>query len=608
MSDGSSARADWQARIGQRSDDAAIVEGYIPPAPVGLRAEAGRGQVTLRWRHDEQAMGYLVHKGPTAQGPWEPLDHHGNDVLAVPTAHYADTTGRPEEPRWYAVAAIGDLDTGPGPLSQPVEAAPLAGGDAVVAVTVECGRDGGRLRRLWHMLGSERLSQLRDPGVIGGVPIADDFAAAIALARDELGLERIRAHAILHDDVGVYRESGGEPVLDFTTVDAIYDQLLDIGVRPVVELGFMPRDLASDPSATVFAYKAGISPPRDWDRWTALVETLVIHLVARYGIDEVAGWGFEVWNEPNLEVFWSGTRDDYWRLYATAAEAVKRVDDRLLVGGPASAAAGWIEPFIAEVSRRGLPLDFLSTHTYGNLPLNMRPVLRRHNLEDVRIWWTEWGVTPNHFSDVTDAPFGAPFVLHGMKISQRRVDQLAYWVVSDQFEELGRPDAFLHGGFGLLTIGNLRKPRYLALQLAEQLDDALCAVDVSGDGAGSLVDAWASRSAEGRVDVLVWNGTLDQSKAAGAEALDRTVTLCIKDVDTASAATITRVDADHANIAALVDDKAAWPDPQERESLQDRAALIDEPYDVEVGRDGSVSTEFTVPMPGVVRLRVEPRA
>lgn len=207
----------------------------------------------------------------------------------------------------------------------------------------------------------------------------------------------------------MYRESSGEPVLDFTTVDAIYDQLLDIGVRPVVEFGFMPRDLASDPSATVFDYRAGISPPRDWDRWTALVETHVTHLVVRYGIDEVASWGFEVWNEPNLEVFWTGTRDDYWRLYATAAEAVKRVDDRLLVGGPASAAAGWIEPFVAEVSRRGLPLDFLSTHTYGNLPLNMRPVLRRHHLEEVRIWWTEWGVTPTHFSDVTDAPFGAPF-------------------------------------------------------------------------------------------------------------------------------------------------------------------------------------------------------
>ncbi len=199
------------------------------------------------------------------------------------------------------------------------------------------------------MIGSERLSQLRAPG------IGEEFAAALARARDELGATRVRAHAIFHDDLGVYRF--GEH--DFSTVDAVYDRVLELGLRPVVELSFMPRELAEDPDATVFEYGAGISVPHDWEAWGTLCGGLAAHLVDRYGIDEVAQWGFEVWNEANLEVFWTGTRDEYFRLYDLAVKAVKAVDERLLVGGPATAAAGWIPDFLDHVvsSRRaaGLP-------------------------------------------------------------------------------------------------------------------------------------------------------------------------------------------------------------------------------------------------------------
>jgi xylan 1,4-beta-xylosidase len=95
-------------------------------------------------------------------------------------------------------------------------------------------------------------------------------------------------------------------------VDAVYDRVLELGLKPVVELSFMPRELAEDPGATVFEYGAGISVPHDWEAWGALCGALAAHLVERYGIDEVAQWGFEVWNEANLEVFWTGTRDEYF--------------------------------------------------------------------------------------------------------------------------------------------------------------------------------------------------------------------------------------------------------------------------------------------------------
>ena len=105
---------------------------------------------------------------------------------------------------------------------------------------------------------------------------------------------------------------------------------------------------------------------------------LASHLVERYGLDEVARWGFEVWNEPNLEVFWTGTQDDYLRLYDEAARALKDVDTRLTVGGPSTAASEWMEALAAYCEKHALPLELATTHTYGNLPLDFRSVLEDH--------------------------------------------------------------------------------------------------------------------------------------------------------------------------------------------------------------------------------------
>ncbi len=254
----------------------------------------------------------------------------------------------------------------------------------------------------------------------------------------------------------------------------------------------MPHDLASDPSKTVFDYAAIVSPPRDWDRWHALIRDLVQHLADRYGLDElVEHWSFEVWNEANLEVFWSGTPEDYLHLYDVTADAVRSVDDRLRVGGPSSAASGWVEELLAHAERSGSPVDFVTTHTYGSPPLDFRPMLERYGREGTPIWWTEWGVTPTHFNEVSDAVFAGTFLLRGMASSMDRIESLSYWVVSDHFEELGRPPALLHGGFGTRTVGELRKPRWWALALLERLGRTRIGVELDGDGAGSLVEALA---------------------------------------------------------------------------------------------------------------------
>jgi xylan 1,4-beta-xylosidase len=138
------------------------------------------------------------------------------------------------------------------------------------------------------------------------------------------GFEYARFHAIFHDEVGIYDEDAqGHPLYNFSYVDQIYDGLLANGVRPFVELSFMPKALAEDKNAIhPFWYKQNVSPPKDWNKWDDLVTQFTKHLVDRYGIDEVSQWYFEVWNEPNLD-FWAGDpkQATYFELYDHTARA-----------------------------------------------------------------------------------------------------------------------------------------------------------------------------------------------------------------------------------------------------------------------------------------------
>jgi xylan 1,4-beta-xylosidase len=424
----------------------------------------------------------------------------------------------------------------------------------------------------------------------------------------------VRAHAILHDDNAVvHRDEANTLRFDFAKVDAIYDHLLEIGLRPVVELSFMPAALARDPGQTVFGYRGIISPPADWAQWRHLVSALVTHLVDRYGLDEVAQWAFEVWNEPNLEVFWPATKAEYLRLYDEAASAVKAVSPQLRVGGPATAAGEWIEDLAAHAAEGDVPLDFVSTHTYGNLPLDVRPSLRRHGLSGLPIWWTEWGVGSTHFGPVHDGVLGAPFVLSGFRQAQGRLDAVAYWVISDHFEELGRPPRLFHNGFGLLSVGNLRKPRYWAVHLAAHLGDHVLASKVTGDGAEVLVQAWASKDDDGTVDVLVWNGTINAELASGDPRLDRHIQLTVAGLDSDTNDTtagacyhveLARVDQHHSNVVAHCPADVIWPDETLWAYLRAHDELHTERLQDVRPASGTAHFEFDLPMPGIARIRL----
>ena len=610
------ARADWEGRIGRRGvpgQDAhhGAAAGLAPPT--GLRATSGQGHVTLDWDPVPGAAGYLVYRA--AGEPYQPLDHGGGDVLAVPAGPYADTSGEPGKVRHYALAAVADGSSA-GPLSEPVAMAPGAANGGRPEVTIEVGgQAAGELQRPWEpMIGSEHLSYMLSQDRTGGQVIGPEVREALRIAHDELGVRAVRAHAILCDDLGVYTESGGRAVHDFSGVDRVYDQLMEIGLRPVVELSFMPRELARDPGKTVFSYGAIVSPPRDWDRWADLVRDLTAHLTERYGRDEVVSrWAFEVWNEPNLDVFWSGTPQEYFRLYDVSARAVKSVHPDLRVGGPSSAAAGWIGELLGHLEGSDLPLDFLSTHVYGNVPLDLRPALASFGRPGAPIWWTEWGTTPTHFHHVGDTVFAAAFLLRGMTSALGRIEALSHWVASDHFEELGRPPELFHGGFGLLSVGNLRKPRYWAMALLARLGPARLPVTVSGDGAGGLVEALAARHDDGRIGILAWNVTLDQSKIGGDPLLDRRIRVRVP-VPPLTAYDIRhyRIDAGHSNIVTAWEqmrDGGPWPSRQQWTALA-QLNTLDQLRPAEratASGDGTLEVGFDLPMPAVSYLELAPR-
>ncbi|MDE3110751.1 MAG: glycosyl hydrolase family 39, partial [Acidobacteriota bacterium] len=275
--------------------------------------------------------------------------------------------------------------------------------------------------------------------------------------KEATGFEYIRFHGIFDRDVGLYSEdAAGHPVYNFSYVDQIYDGLLESGARPFVELSFMPRQLAAEPPVEqAFWYRPIVSPPKDWDKWANLITNFAQHLIDRYGIDEVSHWYFEVWNEPNLD-FWAGDpkQESYFHLYDVTAHALKSVSPRLRVGGPATAQAAWVDTFIRHTVDDHVPVDFVSTHVYGNdLPENVlgsnQPVSRAQmvcsaarkvydqvkasSLPNLPIIWSEYNASYKNEPDVTDAPFMGPWLADTIRRCDGLTEMMSYWTFSDVF-------------------------------------------------------------------------------------------------------------------------------------------------------------------------------
>lgn len=372
----------------------------------------------------------------------------------------------------------------------------------------------GRLSDAWRLcVGTGRLE----------LALRRDYQDSLALIQQEIGFRHIRGHGLFSDGMGVYRpyeHQGARHVRHaFSYVDQVIDAYLELGIAPFLELGFMPAELASG-DETVFWWRGNITPPRSYPEWAELVRATVTHLIDRYGLEQVRSWPIEVWNEPNLTAFWAGAdQAAYHRLYEITANVIKDVDASLQVGGPAISpgADGWLLRFAEFVTDKSVPVDFVSRHAYTSGPAQHVPFgvhqtlapastlldqfaqprheLRGSALADLPLHITEFNSSYRPDNPIHDTAMHAAYLAPVLAAGGDLVDSFSYWTFSDMFEEVGVPTSLFHGGFGLLTHRQIKKPTFHLYAFMARMGD-----QVLSGGPDHLV----TRDSAGRITVLAW--------------------------------------------------------------------------------------------------------
>jgi xylan 1,4-beta-xylosidase len=443
--------------------------------------------------------------------------------------------------------------------------------------------------------------------------LRESYRQDLASVKAVTNFEYVRFHAIFDDELGLYKTDGsGNPVYNFSYIDQIYDGLLANGVRPFVELSFMPADLASSPQPHAFWYKPLPNPPKSYARWGEMVGAFVKHLVDRYGADEVLQWYFEVWNEPNID-FWTGVpkQATYFELYDAAARAIKAVNPRLRVGGPATAQAAWVPAFIDHCVRDSVPVDFVSTHVYGNdssenvfgthetisrrdmVGRAVRKVydeVKKSQRPDLPIIWSEYNASYKNELNVTDSPFMGPWLANNIRECDGLTTMMSYWTFSDVFEEQGVIKTPFYGGYGLIAEYGIPKAAYNAFALLHKLGDTR--IDIQSD------DAIATRRADGTLAIAVWNYA-----PPGPDGAPQAVTLDIDHLETTSHVRVTNIDANHGSALTTWEalNRPAFPTRDQIAEMKIGSAL---PSPVIMTTNGKV--QLTLPSHGLALVEIVP--
>jgi xylan 1,4-beta-xylosidase len=351
-----------------------------------------------------------------------------------------------------------------------------------------------------------------------------DWQQQLAYVKKECGFKYIRMHGLLSDDMGVYKEDRkGNPVYNYMYIDVLVDFLQSIGMKPFLELGFMPSALASG-DKTIFWWKGNVTPPRDYEKWGALIRNLTQHFTERYGEEEVKSWYFEVWNEPNLTPwFWTGTQEEYFKLYTYSAKAIKSVNPAYRVGGPGTAGAAWESETIDFCGKNNVPIDFISTHSYGvkqgyldeygnsgtildKNPMSVsgdvlqsRKEIASSSKPNLELHYTEWSASYTPADPIHDSYHEAAYVLQKLKQVGNAAQSMSYWVFTDIFEEPGPRFEPFHGGFGMLNTQGINKPVFYAYQFLNRLGNT--------ELVNSDPNSWICKSPNGNIQALVWDFT-----------------------------------------------------------------------------------------------------
>jgi xylan 1,4-beta-xylosidase len=343
----------------------------------------------------------------------------------------------------------------------------------------------------------------------------------LEMVHNACGFEYVRFHGLFHDDMFVFNyDKDSNVVYNWQYIDDVYDRMLDIGVRPFVEFSFFPK--AMSPEATCFWWGGHGTPPADYNNWQKMVEAFLKHCIQRYGIEEVRKWYFEVWNEPNLNGFWNGTKEQYFQLYKVTATTVKSVDNQFRVGGPATSSyhpaegvydslhkaikdikpsdfetvqcyGPWIQDFLSYCEKENLPVDFVSSHPYpttypfGNgggqfemsRPVNslmmdltwLNATIKNSKYKNAEIQLTEWSSSPSNRDHTHDYLQAATYIVKANLECMGMANSLSYWIFTDIEEEGGAGSSVFHGGWGLVNFQGVAKPAFHAYRFLNDLGD-----------------------------------------------------------------------------------------------------------------------------------------
>jgi xylan 1,4-beta-xylosidase len=453
--------------------------------------------------------------------------------------------------------------------------------------------------------------------------------------------DAVRFHGIFMDDVGLYDPNAhtqnpgqaahaaqpGQSPYNFSYIDQIYDGLLANHVRPFVELSFMPKKMASDPNALhAFWYKQNVSPPKDYALWDAMVAAFTQHLVERYGIEEVSKWRFEVWNEPNID-FWAGkpSQPTYFDLYDHTVRAVKKVSERIRVGGPSTAQAAWVAAFLEHCKQNHVPVDFVSTHVYANdtakdvfgtdeqIPRDQmvcRSVKKVHSeiaaspFPKMPLIFSEYNASYANEPDVTDSVYMGPWLAGTISQCDGLTEAMSYWSFSDVFEEQGVVKTPFYGGFGLVAEDGIPKPAFNAFAMLHQLGDRRLKVESDA--------ALATRRGDGSLVIALWNYAPPFGTGAGYTpppanlGPGKRFSVTVNGVAANAAVEMWRLDADHGNVIKAYDAMGRPAFPSREQIVQLRAAGKASAPERGSLKGGKIAVD--IPPQGLVVIKVPGRA
>ena len=332
-----------------------------------------------------------------------------------------------------------------------------------------------------------------------GLALQKQYFEQLKFVQEKIGFEHIRGHGLFHDDMAIYHEwqdgDKAEVEYNWTYLDMVMDSYKELNIKPFIELGFMPKELSTGDNH-VFYWKGNTTPPTDYKKWAELIKATLRHLMERYGAEEAVKFPVEVWNEPNLPGFWKNAdMQEYFKLYEVSSRAVKEVDERFCVGGPAVCGGTdqkWIKAFLEYVRDNACPLDFVSRHHYTTeLPTNdghygypkLHPKEKCfEQLESTRdivdsfpeFKGMEINVTEFNTSYIPNAPvhdtnLNAAYIALMLSTFGDNHKSYSYWTFGDIFEECGVPYSLFHGGFGLVANGCIPRPTFWTFAFYKEL-------------------------------------------------------------------------------------------------------------------------------------------